>query len=341
MTLVEESVSRSVRPRIQTLDVIRGFALCGILAVNIPQLAGMTMHVTGLDGHPIDPVANFLNLAVQLRFFPIFSFLFGVSFALFFESARQRTSHPRVVLLRRLVALLLLGVLHSLIYPGEALLPYALVGIVVLLPATFIPQTGIVLGIGCVLTALALWQHGGQLLIPGLFLLGLGVARTGILETLAQRTRTFAIVFVVSVAASIPALIWSIGDPLGMGAFSQSPSGAIAGFVMAVAYTSGLALLMNTRASAFLTPLFAPLGRMALTNYVTATLLVLGTVAVLRTDGSTEADWPLAAAIWGGILIAQWAFSTLWLRAFRYGPLEWLWRMATWWMIVPNRRATV
>jgi uncharacterized membrane protein YeiB len=168
------------------------------------------------------------------------------------------------------------------------------------------------------------------------------VARAGIVETLAQRTRGIAIVFGVSAAASIPALSWSMSDPLGMGAFAQTPSGPVAGFVMAIAYASGLALLMNTRASAFLAALLAPLGRMALTNYVTATLLVLGTVAVLQAGGAgeTAATWPFVAATWAGILTAQWAFSTLWLRTFRYGPLEWLWRTVTWWKLVPNRRTT-
>ncbi|HEX6857770.1 MAG TPA: DUF418 domain-containing protein, partial [Streptosporangiaceae bacterium] len=34
----------------------------------------------------------------------------------------------------------------------------------------------------------------------------------------------------------------------------------------------------------------------------------------------------------------QWAFSTLWLRRFRQGPLEWLWRWATWARRPPLRR---
>jgi uncharacterized membrane protein YeiB len=39
------------------------------------------------------------------------------------------------------------------------------------------------------------------------------------------------------------------------------------------------------------------------------------------------------------ILATQWLWSTLWLRHFRYGPLEWLWRWATWTSRPPLRRA--
>jgi uncharacterized protein len=33
------------------------------------------------------------------------------------------------------------------------------------------------------------------------------------------------------------------------------------------------------------------------------------------------------------------ALSTLWLRRYRYGPLEWLWRCGTYWEVLPNRWA--
>ncbi|MGW5557513.1 DUF418 domain-containing protein [Micromonospora sp. NPDC003944] len=37
--------------------------------------------------------------------------------------------------------------------------------------------------------------------------------------------------------------------------------------------------------------------------------------------------------------VVQAIVSVLWLRSFRYGPLEWLWRCLTWWQWVPVRRA--
>ncbi|MCI2417890.1 hypothetical protein MOQ72_10685 [Saccharopolyspora sp. K220] len=52
-----------------------------------------------------DPVGSALNMFVQQRFHPIFAFLFGVSFALLLRSAAGRVARPRVLLLRRLLAL--------------------------------------------------------------------------------------------------------------------------------------------------------------------------------------------------------------------------------------------
>ena len=55
--------------RIQALDVLRGFALCGIVFINIYQTLGMRELPTGLA------------LFVQARFYVIFSLLFGIGFA--------------------------------------------------------------------------------------------------------------------------------------------------------------------------------------------------------------------------------------------------------------------
>ncbi|MEV4572180.1 DUF418 domain-containing protein [Nonomuraea jabiensis] len=67
---------------------------------------------------------------------------------------------------------------------------------------------------------------------------------------------------------------------------------------------------------------------MALTNYLTATLLVLAASHVLGLPigRSLAVAYPAA----GAILAAQWLFATLWLRRHRQGPVEWLWRRATW-----------
>jgi uncharacterized membrane protein YeiB len=76
---------------------------------------------------------------------------------------------------------------------------------------------------------------------------------------------------------------------------------------------------------------------MALTNYLTATLIVLAVGRIVGDAGS----WSSAAVfrIAGAVLIAQWLFSTLWLRRFSQGPLEWLWRWATWARRPPLQRA--
>ena len=75
--------------RIQALDVLRGFALCGIVFINIYQTLGMR------------DLPAALGLFVQHRFFVIFSLLFGIGFAIFLERASARSDRPRLLLVRR------------------------------------------------------------------------------------------------------------------------------------------------------------------------------------------------------------------------------------------------
>lgn len=93
------------RHRVVALDVLRGFALCGILLVNIPwQITTIRMPWGPPSGGRYFAV-DLIEYTVHGRFFPMFSFLFGVSFGLFLDTAATRARHPRLVLLRRLVVL--------------------------------------------------------------------------------------------------------------------------------------------------------------------------------------------------------------------------------------------
>ena len=102
--------------RIDSLDVVRGIAVCGIAFVNIAP-------IVRFDSWAENAVSHFLNLFVQQRFFPIFSLLFGIGFGMMWSRARERSQRPRLVLLRRILFLLALGIPHEMVHPGEALLP--------------------------------------------------------------------------------------------------------------------------------------------------------------------------------------------------------------------------
>ncbi|NJI21400.1 hypothetical protein HBJ00_22630, partial [Aeromonas veronii] len=91
-----------------------------------------------------------------------FSFLFGIGFGIMWLSASRRSPRPRLALLRRFLFLGVLGVLgalHMLLQPGEALLPYAIAALVVLLPSTWIPAR---------LLAPVTASLGGLLLLAGI-----------------------------------------------------------------------------------------------------------------------------------------------------------------------------
>ncbi|MGJ7528708.1 DUF418 domain-containing protein [Variovorax sp. GB1P17] len=154
----------------QTLvDALRGFALMGILVVNIASFASAYYGV----GVP-DPMAQSVaqraalfvrTLLFETKFYLLFSFLFGYSFTLQMQSA-ERDGKPFVPrLLRRLLGLWMLGLLHAvLLYHGDILTTYAVLGGVLLV----LRRRGDVFltrcAIGLVLMASLLWATLGYLL---------------------------------------------------------------------------------------------------------------------------------------------------------------------------------
>jgi uncharacterized membrane protein YeiB len=229
--------------RVVALDALRGFALCGILLVNIPWQIVTIRMPSGPDSGGRYPAVEMLQYLVSGRFFPIFSFLFGVSFALFIDSAGARSSHPRLVLLRRLVVLGILGVAHQQLHSGEALTPYAILGVLVLLPASWLPRWIVLPLAGCAFVA-GILAGGGILLIPALFLLGLSAVRYGVIATLAQRRKQIAVLFAITAPAAVLATVWEA-------ATYSAPEGeriaAAAGLIGAIAYSTGLLLIVGTR----------------------------------------------------------------------------------------------
>jgi uncharacterized protein len=106
--------------RMDALDILRGFALFGILWVNMPE-GGR---------RPIDVFfGEVSNLLATGKFITIFGFLFGVSFSLQWLRATEHGREPTLHSLRRLAILFLIGVLHHvLVWDGDILTTYALLG---------------------------------------------------------------------------------------------------------------------------------------------------------------------------------------------------------------------
>jgi len=123
-------------PRIATLDILRGVAVMGILAMNIaafsmPFSAYMNPAAYGTEG-PADLVAwavNFVLVDGKMR--GLFSFLFGASMLLVIDRATAKGESPASVHFRRMLWLLLFGYLHFiLIWFGDILTGYAMVGMI-------------------------------------------------------------------------------------------------------------------------------------------------------------------------------------------------------------------
>lgn len=326
-----DGATTNLTTRMTELDALRGFALCGIIFVNVPSIMRMTRTVDGA----VQPVRHMLDLLVQQRFFPLFSLLFGISFALMVRSARNRNRTPEAVLARRLLFLVALGALHHLLQPGEALLYYGLGGLVLLLPLNRAPLwlNGLLAG-GLTVAGLTV-TSGGLALVPGILLAGFVIGRTGLLHRIGQNTTGVATACCVSLVLATSALLWQEQNPLSAG-FTRSS--AIAGLCLAAVYVTGLLLVLRTPTGKRISGVLEPLGRMALTNYVGATLIFVPTGHLIGLWQSNH--WGAMLGLCAGILTVQAIASNLWLTKFRYGPFEWLWRWVTWWQPVPIRKET-
>ena len=98
-----------------------------------------------------------------------------------------------------------------------------------------------------------------------------------------------------------------------------------------------LIILWNNRPDSRLKRRLRAVGRMALTNYLTQTALGVLTLTVLLGD----ADWANRSVVLAFVLVV-WAlqlwWSQAWLSRFLFGPMEWLWRVATYRSGQPLRR---
>jgi uncharacterized protein len=140
--------------RIEAMDVLRGFALLGILLMNIEAFVGpLFAAITGLDPslEGADRVADALiYILVQGKFYTLFSLLFGMGFAVMIARAHAAGRAFVPVYLRRTLALLVIGLAHALlVWSGDILTVYALIALVLLLfrktPQSRLPKWGIAL----------------------------------------------------------------------------------------------------------------------------------------------------------------------------------------------------
>ncbi|MEV0731534.1 DUF418 domain-containing protein [Polymorphospora sp. NPDC050346] len=160
----------------------------------------------------------------------------------------------------------------------------------------------------------------------------MAVTRYGVPDTLERRGRQLAVAFAVTVPVAVLAAVVQYRAGVGPTAHYRSLP---AGLVFAFLFVTGF-LLLRTPLRAPLDRVFAPMGRMALTNYVLASVLIVAGDALLDVGAHTRYGTVVLLGV--AIAVAQAALSPLWLNRFRYGPLEWVWRCLTWWSRVPIRR---
>ena len=194
------------------------------------------------------------------------------------------------------------------------------------------------------LKALQMIYDGKAVSVLGMFLLGALIGRLRLYRDLAGRQALIrrvlwicAPIGVVGNAALVhlhaatpefpPTFPWIV---------EQSVS-AVAVPAMTLAYAAAFALLWSSGGQRLLRG-FTPVGQMALTTYVSQTLIGITLFYGVGLGLWGRLGLAHCAAVAALIFVGQGLVAARWLRVFRFGPLEWIWRRATYGTPIPWRR---
>ena len=323
-------------------------------------------------------VGIFGEIFFDQKFMGLFSLLFGAGIMLFIDRAAARHSHPVRLNLWRNGLLLAMGLLHALLWPGDVLTIYALSALVLLvlrqLPAKALigigaalflltavngllmqyianaaaaplaglwKPTAVPLGQGSPVDNLLLLMTLGNYFLRGLglILMGAGLYRTGFMHG-DRPARTYQLTAFIGLGIGLPLAAAGIGwvalkDFGREVAFIGQIPNTVGTIPAALGYLS-LIVLWNQGRDSWLKGRLRAVGRMALTNYLTQTVLGVLILTHLLSDAAIGRSGVLAfvLAVWA----LQLGWSAAWLHHFRFGPMEWLWRVATYRRGQPLRR---
>jgi uncharacterized protein len=159
----------------------------------------------------------------------------------------------------------------------------------------------------------------------GLFLLGALVWRLRVIQRTAALRGRLAAVCAAALAG-------------GMLASVSSPDGP-AVILLPLGYAAGAIVLLECAPVRRALHGLGAIGRMAFTNYIAQSLVAGGIFYGWGLGQFGKLDAPTVLALAATIYAAQAWLSGWWLRRYRFGPLEWLWRTLTYGAAQPMRRA--
>lgn len=368
--------------RISTIDAVRGFALFGILLVNILDFSLPMLYVDasvfakdGVDRF----LLAFVDIFAQASFYPLFSLLFGWGAWMMLEKGGGRF---RVTFLRRLLALLLFGVIHAFfIWHGDILIGYAIVGLF-LFPffqasAKTLRNWALSLwsswAFGSTILMWLMWKVSGDVDFsePELAKQAIANYQQGTWEQIFMQrvadwlyvnslTQTFIFVLTILPFFLFGAYIakekwfhdvnqhrstiqkWCIGSFVVGMAFKLLPyieknivttyaQDMIGGPALALFYLTAFSFV-----SAKVIHFFAPVGKIAFTNYLVQSIIctMIFYSYGFGLYGKVTPKQALAVAL--GVYAMQICWSHWWLKKHRIGPLERVWR----WMTYGKKKTT-
>ncbi|NIB98860.1 DUF418 domain-containing protein [Halobacterium sp. R2-5] len=378
--------------RIVGLDALRGFALLGILVINIRLFSMPEIVLLNPTAYGDFSGANYWawfagHVLVEQKFITLFTMLFGAGVVLFTRTRDRDEIGTLSLHFRRAGWLVVFGLAHAyLLWYGDILFAYGVTAFWVVFARDESPRwlVGVGLGLLAVPSATEVWaalfadlSSFAQTWQPAEAALRAEVAtyRGGWLEQMDHRVSSS---FRRQTSGYLGATGWRVGGSMliGMALYDwgvltndRSPrfyrrlvvAGGVLGLAptlagvwyiqandwapaagllwqqffywgaipLALAYVGLVMLYAQWRPAGVLTRTLAAVGRTAFSNYilqsVLATTIFYGHGLGLFGRVSRAEALGVVAAIW----VVQVVLSVLWLRRYRYGPMEWLWRTLT------------
>ena len=371
--MTETQAVRPVAPseRIMALDVLRGFAMAGVLIAYCMWSLG-----TAPDDQwsPFNKTSGEIaEFVIDGKFYTILAFLFGLGFSLQLERASDSAAAVRTYC-RRLAVLAGIGLLHALLLRnGDILFPYAMTGFLLIPFRRASDRLLVAAALVALLVPYAavwLWKASG-VPIPDrpqlekapylvenvawvrywyetaiftwptnltLFLFGFLAGRHRLIPTLAGRPKTLLAIVPLGLLASAACylIIKQLAAASTLTALERLAGGLAFTFHcwgLSSAYAATLLLALGTRQGIQALSPLAAVGRMALTDYLMQAGII---VPLCLAFGWFDTFTPTRSLLLAVALFAlQLPFSVWWLRRYRFGPAEWIWRLLTYGRIPP------
>ncbi len=346
------------RSRNTSLDLIRGVAVMGILVMNAVSF-GLTE--AAYNNISADGMTTWLDwmigvvgeVFVDQKFMGLFSALFGAGIVLFADRAKAKGQRAVLLSLWRNLLLLLIGLLHSLIWAGDILVVYALAAPILILLRRLKPRTLYVMGALVMMLSpvLAAWAHLNDEAADlfslvdsfaraiGMMLIGVALYRTGIITgdrspVFYRRLSTWGLG--VGLPLAVAGVVYFAANDFDPSVELVSLIPNTLGTIPIVLGYIGLIVLWNLRSETWVVVRLRAAGRMALTNYLSQSVIGVALLTVLLAE--VDLTRSMIAIFVVGVWALQLWWSAAWLDRYRFGPAEWLWRSATYLRWQPLRR---
>jgi uncharacterized protein len=389
------------KDRLMPVDMLRGFAVLGILIMNIqsfsmPSAAYLNPSAYGAYG----PVSKWTwvisHMIASEKFLSIFSMLFGAGIIIFTSHLKSRQLKQGGLHYRRMFWLLIFGLIHAyFLWYGDILVAYSLCGMLAFLFRKLKPATLVWIGILFfivpilfytmssfttqywpddtynqlhdswkpdqptlnkeVLAMQGSWLQQMEYRIPGalfmqtglflmetfwrimaMMLLGMALFKWELITAKFSKQNYLVLGFVGILVGSFISGIgvilnfendWTMRFSMFMGRHFNY----LGSVITALGYIGVIMLLSKSTHIRYLQFTLAAIGRTAFSNYILQTIICTfifyGHGLGLFGQVNRAYQMMMVPAIWLVLMIV----TLLWLKKFRYGPMEWLWRSLTYW----------